>query len=303
MSPALRRVRVLINPKSGLGLSVGGLLKALEEAWDVPGCQLTYQVSRSADDGREKAARAVAEGVDTILVVGGDGMVNSIGAALVGTPVKLGVIPTGSGNGFARHFGIPLDPERAARVLARADPARIDVGEMNGRPFFVTCSLAWDAALVKSFEKFPVRGILPYVLAGAIEWIAFSPQPFIYRLDGGAAQRLERPFIFTIANLTQFGGGARIAPQARPDDGHLELVTISKRDAPRVMANASRLFDGKLDHVPEVQTRRFQRLKVERARPGAVQMDGELIEGVQDVVVQVRPAALTVLVPGARDRE
>ena len=124
-----------------------------------------YQFSKSIGDSRNKVKDAIEHDVDTVIVVGGDGMINSIGNLLLGTGVILGVIPTGSGNGFARHFEIPLQPEKAIRSLAKGRVTEIDVGTANGRPFFITCSLAWDAAIVKSFEKSPVRGILPYVFA------------------------------------------------------------------------------------------------------------------------------------------
>ena len=173
MSPGdespLRRVRVLINPHSGLSRSFGELQEVFERYWGNPEIDLSYQFSRSAEDGQGKARRAIDDGVDTILVAGGDGMVNSIGSVLVDTSVALGVIPTGSGNGFARHFNIPLIPQKAVQALAYSKRQRIDVGLANGQPFFVTCSMAWDAAIVRTFEKSPIRGMLPYVLAGAVE--------------------------------------------------------------------------------------------------------------------------------------
>ncbi len=138
----VRKVRVIINPKSGVWWSVAGVRRVLNEVWDVPGIDLTYQMSKSKEDGIGKARRAVDDGVETIIVVGGDGMVNSIGGVLLDTETALAVIPTGSGNGFARHFDIPLSGERAVKVLKRGRRKRIDVGMIDGRPFFVTCSLA-----------------------------------------------------------------------------------------------------------------------------------------------------------------
>jgi len=295
----LRKVRVLINPRSGVWWSSSALQQTLQQHWDAPGIDLSYQYSKSAEDGHAKTERAVADGVDTILVVGGDGMVNSIGAALVGTSVALGVIPAGSGNGFARHFGIPLSPEKAIADYKDADRIQIDVGTANGRPFFVTCSMAWDAALVRTFEKFPVRGILPYVLAGAYEFMAFEPQPFDVILDGKEKLRYTGPLVFTTANLTQFGGGARVAPRARPDDGLLELVVMNDEDAPKLLANIKRIFDGTVDELPEVKTRSFRQLDVKRRRAGPIQVDGELVDAPAAVSVRVIPKALTVLVPRA----
>ena len=286
-----------MNPRSGRGHQLEHLIRAVDRAWSAPEIDLAYQFSHDAEDGRVKVRRAIAEGVDTILVAGGDGMVNTIGAELVGTSVALGVIPTGSGNGFARHFGIPLQVDQASLLLAGAERCPIDVGVVNGRPFFVTCSMAADASVVKTFEAFPFRGILPYVFAAAYELFDYQPQPFRVTLDGQESWVVADPLIFTVANLTQFGGGALIAPQARADDGHLELVVIQKQDAGRALANVGRLFDGTLDALPGVVTRRFRKMVVERERAAVIQMDGELQEAGATVEVTLHPGQLTVLVP------
>ena len=136
----LRKVLVLMNPKSGVFNSLNTVLSTLDATWDVAGIDLSYQFSKSAEDGRRKVKRALAQGVDTVLVIGGDGMVNTIGAELVGSTVALGVIPTGSGNGFARHFDIPLNAEKAAKALIEAERYRIDVGTANGRPPLRPCN-------------------------------------------------------------------------------------------------------------------------------------------------------------------
>ena len=135
---ALRKVLVLINPKSGLPRMFTTMRHALDRLWDRDGIELMYQFTQSQEDGIAKATRAVERGVDTIIVSGGDGTVSTISRVLVGTDTVLGVIPTGSGNGFARHFGIPLSAPRAVEALAGGTVRSIDVGVVNGMPFFVT---------------------------------------------------------------------------------------------------------------------------------------------------------------------
>ena len=293
-----RRVRVLVNPKSGLGTSFDVLREAIETHFGRT-ADVAYQFSRDVADGRRKAERAVRDGVEILLVAGGDGMVNSIGGALVGTPVALGVIPTGSGNGFARHFGIPLDVADAVAALARARRRAIDVGTANGRPFFVTCSLAWDAAIAQRFAAFPFRDIAPYVFAAAAELITYAPQTIHAVLDGAPAQTFSDPILVTVANLTQYGGGAQIAPKARPDDGLMELVVALRPDLPLLLINVARLFIGTLDELPQVATRRFRQMDLHRAMATPIQLVGELVEAGRDVQIRLRPQALTVLVPPA----
>jgi diacylglycerol kinase family enzyme len=207
------------------------------------------------------------------------------------------VIPTGSGNGFARHFGIPLDVSDAVKALAGAQRCLIDVGTANGRPFFVTCSMAWDATIVRSFETLPFRGILPYVFAGAAELLGYVAQPFDVEIDGRVKLVFPDPIIFTVANLTQYGGGAQIAPQALPDDGFMEMVVVRRQDMPLLLANIGRVFNGTIDQIPQVFTQRFHRMRVRRQSAAPIQVDGELVDAGPDVEICLLPQALTVLVP------
>lgn len=291
------KVRILINPNSGLGFALDRIREALLEHWEKPGNDLTLQFSASKEDGQAKARRAVEDGVGRLLVVGGDGMVNSIGSVLIGTNTALGVIPAGSGNGFARHFNTPLDIAKATVALAAATVRPIDVGYANDRPFFVTCSLAWDAALVDVFEKSPVRGVLPYVFAGVYKLFEYKPQPFTLLIDGKEEVIIEDPLLCTAANLTQYGGGAQIAPNARADDGRLQLVTLRQRDLPWIVPMLGKLFDGTIDRLHEVKIRPFTTLTVHRKKAGPMQLDGELISAPAKVTLSVRPRALKVLVP------
>lgn len=276
------------------------VIHAIGEHWDTPETTLYFQLSRAIEDGKSKTRKALKDNVDTIIVVGGDGMINSIGSELVGTDVALGVIPTGSGNGFARHFDIPLKPEAAAAALAKAPGLRIDVGRANGQPFFVTCSMAWDAAIVRSFERSPVRGVLPYVFAAVYEFFDYKRQPFQAIINENEGYHFADPLMFTVANLTQFGGDARIAPRACPDDGLLELVVVERKDAPVVVANLPRLFNGTINRLNQVKTMQFTRLTVKRPEPAPIQLDGELVDAGADVTVDIVPRSLTVLVPAAR---
>jgi len=293
----MERILVMVNPNAGFGSSLGGLAEAVESAWAERDVMVSYQVSQSVEDGHRKARQAVSDGMDVILVAGGDGMINTVGSELIGSNVALGVLPAGSGNGFARHFGIPLHPEKAAIALVKARRQKIDVGFANGRPFFITCSMAADATLVRTFEKMPMRGILPYVFAAAYEFFDYKPSPFEITVDDKKPEIIEDPLVFTVANLTQYGGGARIAPQAHENDGILELVVIPKSDAPAAMAGIGRLFDGTINKVSGVMTKRFQTLLVKRKGPAPIQVDGELVHASAEVSVTVQPGAITVLIP------
>lgn len=294
---SVRRILVLMNPRSGLGISQRKLMDSFQEVWDIPPRMVSYQYSISMEDGIRKVDQAIADGVDTLFVVGGDGMINTVGGHLLGTDITLGVIPTGSGNGFGRHFEIPLQPDKAIRALAKGSVRNIDVGVANSRPFFVTCSLAWDAAIVKSFEKSPVRGVLPYVFAAAYELFDYKAEAFKLTLDHGQEELIEEPMLFTIANLTQYGGGALIAPQARADDGRLWLTYAKRADVPKLIPQLPKMFEGKINQVEGIHSRSFTSLHVMRETAQPIQVDGELIPSPAEVTLTILPKALKVLLP------
>ncbi|MBP7276492.1 MAG: hypothetical protein KBA51_09850 [Kiritimatiellae bacterium] len=291
---------VLLNPKSGLRSPGMPLLRAMEEAMDGR-AELLFQISRSVDDGQAKARHAVEQGMETVVVVGGDGMVNSIGTVLVGTATELAVIPAGSGNGWARHFGMPLSMAASARALASAVRRTMDVGYVNDRPFFVTCSLAWDAALAEAFDRYPVRGVLSYVLAGAQELGTYPRQSFSAQMDGAPDRLFSDPLVFTVANLTQYGGGARIAPGASADDGWLDLVVLERANAARAIGRIGALFQGHVDRIPEIETHRIRSMRVVRERAGPIQIDGEVMNSGPEVRIEIRPGALNIRVPPDQD--
>ncbi len=295
----MRRVRVLINPKSGTGQSFRVLREAMDRFWEGPETFVSYQFMQGPADGVRKARMAVEDGTDTVLVVGGDGTVSTVGRVLVGHDTALGVIPAGSGNGFARHFELDLRIGKAVEQLAKGKAQRIDVGVVNGMPFFVTCSMAWDAAIVRTFEKYPVRGIVPYVFAGVQEFFEYKYQDMqVVFDDDGEKLLLKKPFLLTVANLTQFGGGAVIAPHAKEDDGQLEFVGCLQKDFPVVLANVRRLFDGSIQRMPQVVMRSASSFRIMREHGAPIQVDGELVEADDPTVeITVRPKSLRVLVP------
>jgi diacylglycerol kinase family enzyme len=212
--------------------------------------------------------------------------------------VCLGTIPAGSGNGLARHFGIPLSPVKAACKLVNGEVKRIDVGLVNERPFFITCSMAWDAAIVRSFDKMPMRGILPYIFAGAYELLEYRPSEVTMEFDdGGEPLVVSDPLVCTVANLSQYGGGAVIAPSAEADDGLLELVIARCQHVPLLIANIGKFLGGSIDDIPKVISRRFRSLVAHRPAAGIIQVDGELVDSPADVRISVNPRAINVLVP------
>ena len=247
-------------------------------------------------EGRKGVGVALSA-LDSATRGGGDGTVSSVGRKLLGTDVALGVVPLGSGNGLARHFGIPLDPQDAVASLAAGGTRRMDVGVAGGTPFLVSASVAWDAALVRAYDAIPFRGVASYALAGVRSFFGYRPQPLAAVVDGGETLRLEKPVLFTIGNLAGWGGGALIDPDASAEDGQLELIAGERRDAPRMLATVRRVFSKGGKALPRVLYRTFRTLSVSRPAAGPVQLDGELSDFPARFEISVRPGALNILAP------
>jgi diacylglycerol kinase (ATP) len=292
----LRKVRALINPKSGFMGPLKSLEGVLRDAWQDDSTSFDCLESLSPEDGRAKATQAVQDGIDTLVVVGGDGTLNTISAALIGSQTAMAAIPAGSGNGFARHFGIPLNTKQAAISLKNGRRVKIDVGVAAGRPFFVTCGLAWEAEIVKGFENYPIRGIPSYVFGGLGQVLRYAPQNFRLTLDGEAID-VAQPILLTVANLSQYGAGVKIAPDTRSDDGSLSLIVVPKGNPIHHLRQIVHLIEGRLHDAPQVLSLNFRSMLVERERPDPIQMDGELHEAGASFRVEVLPSAVEIIIP------
>ncbi|MBR1609391.1 MAG: hypothetical protein IJ678_07240 [Kiritimatiellae bacterium] len=296
--PRFRKARVFYNRRSGPGASrFRRVADAFSAAWAAAADDLAWYFPSSREESMRQLDAALADGADCIAVCGGDGTVSSIGARLIGTGVPLAVVPMGSGNGLARHFGIPQDPAAAVEALASAPVRDMDAGFASGRPFLVSASVAWDAELVRAYDKLPMRGVGSYVIAGAVSILDWKPQPVTATVDGAERLEFPDPLIFTVGNVSGWGGGALIDPAADASDGRMELVAGNRRDAPRMLASLADVFSKGACALPGATSRKFSSLVVERPEPGPVQLDGELFDAPAKVEFTVRRGALRILVP------
>ena len=245
--------------------------------------------------GREAARALVAQGVDTVVVWGGDGTINEVASELVSRGVTLGIVPSGSGNGLARELGLDRDPRRALEVALRGAVRRIDVGELGGRLFFNVAGVGFDAQLAAVFNAGPRRGLGGYVKAVLREVATYEPAR--YRVTAGAVASEREALFVAVANTRQYGSHALIAPRARPDDGLLELVVVPAMSVPAILWQAPRLFTGTLERLNGVRTYSVGAGAIAAAAPLTFHVDGEVVSGSRSLTIGVRARALAVRVP------
>jgi diacylglycerol kinase (ATP) len=253
-------------------------------------------ITERRGQARELAAAAAARGARLVIAWGGDGTVNEVASALVHRPTALGIVPAGSGNGLARDLGVARRAERAIAEALAAMPRPIDAGELGGRLFFSVAGIGFDAHVAACFDLDGIarRGFSSYVRIALRELMTYRAGD--YRLDCVGGRPVRGALLVVLANSSQFGNGACIAPQARLDDGRLDLVVFEERSRFATLCSAPRLFTGGVARMRGVTMRQVERAAIEADQPLTFHVDGEPARGGTRLEGRVLPAAIRVAV-------
>ncbi len=254
----------------------------------------TQHKGHATEIAREYAARRY----DAVIAVGGDGTVNEVGCGLIGSDTALGIIPCGSGNGLARHLGIPIDPFKAVKWLDKSIFTDIDYGTMNGQPFFCTCGVGFDAKVSDSFSKAGTRGVLTYLESIMKEIATYHNET--YKLSFDNSSETFEAFFITCANADQWGNNAFIAPTASLQDSLLDVIAahpFNVVDAPLI---AFQLFNRQIDKNPKVSVRKCNGVTITRQKEGPAHYDGDPVIMGREIRIEIVPSGLKVLIPDKR---
>lgn len=283
---------LLTNPTAGKGRAArvrDAVLPVLRGG----GATVRTLEGRDADEARELALTAVADGVDALVVVGGDGLVNLALQALATTTTALGVIPAGTGNDVGRYLGLRRgDPLAAARQVLAGRTRPMDLARSGGRYYATVLAAGFDALVNERANamRWP-KGQLRYNLATVAELRTFTPRHYTLDLDG-EVRRLEAMLV-AIGNGPSFGGGLRIAEGALLDDGYLDVVIIRPLGRLGLVRTYPKLFSGSHTSHPQYEHHRVRRVTV--AASGIVAYaDGERF-GPLPLTVECVPGAVQVL--------
>ncbi|MCX6544051.1 MAG: diacylglycerol kinase family lipid kinase [Acidobacteria bacterium] len=297
------KIGVIINPASGPARSrqpaeiLVEWTRAMLRRHGVDG---SIAVIHGPGDGERLAREAVDRGAERVIAWGGDGTINSVATALVKTHVSLGIIPAGSGNGLARELGIP-SRRASAMAVALGDCSRaIDAGTLNGHLFFNVAGIGFDAHVAHVFARAAGhrRGVMAYTATTVRELFRYVPSRYVVRDADGRVTREGGALFISMANTRQWGSGAQIAPQATPDDGHLDLVLVEARPPLLILAQLWRLYTGSVHRIGGTMTALVQDVSVTASPAAPVHVDGEPLGMTSDITVRVIPGALLVRVPG-----
>jgi len=231
---------------------------------------------------------------DVFIAAGGDGTVHTVASELVGTEKILGVLPLGSGNGFAKEFGFKMNVRSLLSNIRKSESTDIDVIEINDKLCLNVAGIGLDSFVAHSFNNLKLRGFLPYV------WLTFKTflalRPFHVKIKFGGEEIIsEKLFVLTIANTRQFGNNAYIAPEASPNDGLIDIVLI--KPFPKILGSLFiiRLFTKRINkskYVRHLQTDKEIVIETSETR---FHIDGEPLDISGKVVIRIKREVLKVL--------
>lgn len=286
---------MLINPISGTR-DKKGLCDRTHARLKEAGIDLEVVHTQHKGHGGELASQAAASGVDIVIAAGGDGTVNEVASALMHTNTALGLIPCGSGNGLARTLGIPMDFNKAIEIISHYRPYAIDCGIADGRPFFCTFGVGFDAAVAEKFALGKRRGKMQYVRSTLLEYLNFNPTSYAMEIDGEIYT--EEAFQIAVCNASQYGNNAYIAPHASLSDGLLDITLIRNGSIlDQAMAGIG-LLSGQIDKNRIIDTFKAKEITIIRLKEGPAQIDGEPLTMGRKISIHCEPACLKILSDG-----
>ena len=289
------KMQFIINPLAGHG-NYKQIIHDIETIFSKSGFH--YDIAIPSCQGEATLlAKEHAVNHDIVVAVGGDGTINEVLNGLIGTDVIFGIIPTGTGNGIAREFGLPLRPKEACKTILNGHTKWIDVGNADGRYFMGFAGTGFDAMIARFAGELrgPFRGIWVYFYAGFMVFHRYKPQ--LLRIKIGSESIEVRPLLVAIANTKRYGGRALIAPDATTDDGLFDICIISSMNALSLIRHLPKLFNGKHVNTRHVKMYKGESVIIQADEPIPFHIDGESMDGYSSINLVIIPKAIRLFVP------
>jgi YegS/Rv2252/BmrU family lipid kinase len=294
----MKRMLLIINPISGTA-NKNGLAERIVKKLAEHEIHVDIANTTCRGDATRLSHEGVASGYDAILACGGDGTVNETARALANTGVTMGIIPAGSGNGLARHIGIPIDPMQSLQIIIDHHINDCDYGTVNGQPFFCTFGVGFDAAVSDRFAASGQRGKMSYIKSAFEEFIKFKCERYTLKSEGKVIT--DDAFLIACCNASQYGNNAYIAPHASIIDGLLDVIIIRKASILERAMLGLDLISGTIDQNKLIETLRVKNVVIERSGIGSAHIDGEPVTLGDKLEVECHAAALRLFTPTIQD--
>lgn len=300
MDIAKRHIAIIVNPISGTGSKEASTNEVASRLREL-GHELEVMYTGAPGDATRLAQEAREKGANMVIAIGGDGTVNETAKALCDSDVPLAIIPMGSGNGLARHLGIPVDIDGALDVITSGNVREVDYCTMNGEAFFCTFGVGFDAAVTHAFAKQTSRGLITYLKSALMEFLNFNPAE--YTITTGDKVLTEKAFLVAVCNTSQYGNNAYIAPEARIDDGFVDVTIVHAGHPMAQVLVGVDLFTGFINKNILIETMRVPSVSIRcnSANAIAAHIDGEPRKLHDRADILCRHKGLKVIAPERSD--
>lgn len=295
MTKTYKKIKVLfiVNPFSGVGRQKA-FEKHLENNLDHQKFDYKLVYTEAPNHATQICEQGVSEGFNLIVAVGGDGTVNEVAKPLVGKKVPMGIVPSGSGNGLARHLKIPMEPEKAIHVINRFKTKWIDTVDINDQFFVSIAGVGFDAFVARKFANQKRRGFFKYAQIAITEYFAYRPRKYSLVIDGKKVE--HRALFISLANSDQFGYNTSISPHAKIDDGMIDICIMKKVPFWKTIFLAPLLFTKNIDksrYIEIIRANEFDLIQKKKR----INLDGESVKMSRKLHIKVVPGSLNVVVP------
>jgi diacylglycerol kinase (ATP) len=287
--PELKRSLFILNPHAGV-IPVNLIIsKKLEVRKNELSCFKSLSIDESGSHIKQSF-----DNYDVFVAAGGDGTVRTVAAELVGSQKVFGVLPMGSGNGFAKEFGFRTNISSLLADIKKNESVDIDIIELNDQICLNVAGIGLDSFVAHSFDKAKIRGLWSYIWQTFMNFFLLKPVRITIQLEGDEPFT-EDLFVLSIANTRQFGNNAFIAPEEKPNDGIIDIVLI--KPFPKIIAPifVYRLFRGTMKNSKYVRYIKTDKSFTIRTKETRFHIDGEAVEFKGDVVVKIKKDVLKVL--------
>lgn len=288
----LKKIRVIVNPIAG-GKNKEKIVEKIKQGLDPKKFSVEILYTKGPFHAKELAEEAINNGVEIVAAVGGDGTINEIAQALVGSKAALAIIPVGSGNGLARHLRLPLNVSRAVEIINKGRAEWIDAVSINEKYYLGVAGIGFDAEIGWKFAQLRSRGVFSYIVAVIKSFPSYHSSHFELTVDG---QKIAREaFLISFANSSQFGNGVIIAPTARINDGLVDVVILNKFPVAATAKIAYQLFHPKLARSKYVEIIQCKEVDIDQPNLHA-HIDGEPVFFEKGLHLKILPSSVRVIV-------
>ncbi|GAB3365284.1 diacylglycerol kinase family lipid kinase [Arachidicoccus ginsenosidivorans] len=297
-----RKIIYLVNPVSGTAKKET-LVSLIEKISNEKGLHCEIMPTNKRGNYDFLIDKIQKEEITDIVIIGGDGTVNHVVGALYNEPVNFGIIPYGSGNGLARAAGIPSKPKLAFELILNGGAKYVDAFSVNGHFACMLSGVGFDAKVAHDFAAKTTRGLLTYTQQSIINY--FKAQPYQFEIEVDNFSFFSDAFFISVANANQFGNNVTIAPEAKLNDGLLDIVVVQKMNKAKLPFAVLQQIRGnnKLQHLVEEVTNKnilyFQtpEIKIKNLLNAPMHIDGEPIDFAPQINVEIIKNAYRLIRP------